>query len=98
MQKPQLSKSELKVFLEEVKNHKQQLAMDTYKALRRWRDFTKQKAPACKREANKAANGASALPPLTADEEKALADLLFQAKALNYEKNSKPYDKRLYCN
>lgn len=90
MQQPQFSKTELKVFLEEVKNHKQQLAMDTCKALRRWRDFasvTKQKAPACKREANKAAGGASAVPPLTADEENALADLLFQAKALNYEKN-----------
>lgn len=75
--------------------------MDTYKALRRWRDFasvTKQKAPACERETNKTACGASAVPPLTADEEKALADLLFQAKALNYEKNLKPHDKRLHCN
>lgn len=65
--------------------------MDTYKALRSWRDFasvTKQKAPACKREATKTAGGANAVPPLTADEEKALAILLSQIKVLNYEKNN----------
>lgn len=55
---------------------------------------TKQKATACKREANKTGGCASAVRPLTTDEENVLGILLNQAKALNNENIQ--HDKRLF--